>query len=143
MPIDTSQLPYAKPEPRKKATASERRKGRVVVQDVRLTCVERDRYCRLYVLDASLRRDLWQMFGQCSGRSEWAHFGAKRRSHTRGQEAVIRHTTAGSLMLCEVHHRTGEAAYDLHRMTIEALTDRGCDGPLRFARDGKTWTESE
>ena len=58
-------------------------------------------------------------------------------------DAEDRHTTEGSLMLCARHHRTGIAAYDLNRMRIEALTEKGCDGRLRFKRDGVVFEEPE
>jgi hypothetical protein len=63
----------------------------------------------------------------CHGVSEWAHLGDKKRFKTRGQAPEIRHTTAGSLMLCQKHH----ADYDAGRMAID-----GDDAnlPLRFRR---------
>ena len=67
--------------------------------------------------------------------------GEKKRAKTRGQSPEDRHDSEYSLMLCATHHREGVAAYDLNRMTIEALTENGCNGRLRFTRDGQIWEE--
>jgi hypothetical protein len=115
-----------RPEPRKRVKARKQRHAARVVKSIRAQCVERDGHCRA-------ARDLgvtygcdWFLF--CDGPSEWAHLGEKRRFKTRGQTPERRHTTAGSLMLCQHHHR----AYDAARLVIEAGAD-GADGPLRFA----------
>jgi hypothetical protein len=67
------------------------------------------------------------LVGLCDGVSEWAHLGDKKRFKTRGQAPEVRHTTAGSLMLCTKHHQD----YDAGRMVIE-----GDDAnlPLKFER---------
>jgi hypothetical protein len=111
-----------------KATkAKEKRTADKVVVDVRAQCVTRDGTCR-YAKDVSTHR--------CNGPSEWAHLGDKRRSKTRGQAPEVRHTTAGSLMLCQQAH----AQYDGRqrpRLSITATTKRGADGPLRY-REAKS-----
>ena len=66
----------------------------------------------------------------CEGPSQWAHFGDKKRARTRGMKPEVRHTTAGSLMLCQAAHDD----YDQGRLHITALTRRGCDGRLKFRR---------
>jgi hypothetical protein len=91
----------------------------------------------LYWYHGATPAELWRMFGACRGRSEFAHFGEKRRSKTVGQAPEERHDRAHSLMMCTKHHKD----YDEHRLWIEALTERVCDGPLRFKRDGQTWEE--
>jgi hypothetical protein len=50
----------------------------------------------------------------CDGVSEWAHLGDRKRFRTRGQAPSLRHTTAGSVMLCTNHHRM----YDRGELTI-------------------------
>ena len=137
MSMDTSGLPFPKGEPKKKTKARDKRKERVVVGDVRGDVVGRDGYCRLHWLHDATRRQTAEIFGQCSGKSEWAHFGEHKRSKTRGRPADERHTTAGSLMLCKRHHTD----YDEHRLDIMTLTPRGCDGQLKFIRDGQYWEE--
>jgi hypothetical protein len=118
--------------------AQRRRAESAVVKAVRPVVAERDGYCRLYWPDAATRTEVWRLFGSCSiGRSEWAHFGDKRRCKTVGQAPEERHDRAHSLMLCTKHHDD----YDEYRLEIEALTDRVCDGRLLFARDGQAWEE--
>jgi hypothetical protein len=111
-------IALAKLEPRKRVKARKRRHAAKVVKSVRAQCVERDGYCR-----AGWDRPV----ALCHGVSEWAHLGDKKRFKTRGQAPEIRHTTAGSLMLCQKHH----ADYDAGRMAID-----GDDAnlPLRFRR---------
>jgi hypothetical protein len=91
---------------------------------VRKACVKRDEWCR--ILYQETPPELWG----CDGPSEWAHLHSHRRSQTRGQAADKRHTTAGSLMLCRVHHQQ----YDAHKLRITCLTRKGADGPLKFRR---------
>lgn len=95
---------------------------------VRAECAARDGYCRL----AGVAR-----FPPCSGPSEWAHVGEHRRFKTRGMEPEARHTTAGSVMFCADHHHL----YDANRLQITALTERQCDGPLRYELDGVVYEE--
>jgi hypothetical protein len=135
--IDYSGLPLAKPEPRKRVKARNKRHAAKVVQDVRAQVAARDGYCRLHWLHDGTRRALARIFGACSGPSEWCHFGKHKRARTRGKPPEERHHTQGSLMLCVFHHD----AYDDGKMTIEALTDRECDGLLKFAKDGVEYLE--
>lgn len=100
-------------------TAKRRRDEARVEKAVRLKCVDRDGCCVLANWPHS--------FTDCDGPSEWAHFGEKRRAKTRRQPPSVRHTTAGSLLLCRFHH--GE--YDSRRINITALTVDGADGPLK------------
>ena len=45
-------------------------------------------------------------------------------------------------MLCAFHHLDDGAGYDRSAFAIEDLTDKGCDGRLRFVtRDGQAWEE--
>ena len=109
--------PIPKGEPVAKRKARKRRLASKVVESVRRQCVERDGDCRLGdwennpddVHDDDLEGDF------CEGRSEWAHLGDKKRFKTRGQAPEVRHTTAGSLMLCTKHHQD----YDQGRLAIE------------------------
>jgi hypothetical protein len=94
-----------KPEPRKRVKARKDRAETTVKQRVRAACVARDGDCRLQ--DAVI-------LGLCSGESEWAHMGQKRRARTRGMDPEVRHTTAESLMLCTFHHQAYDAGkFDL------------------------------
>lgn len=91
---------------------------------VRAQCVERDGRC-------AIQRHHWDkldVFGACSGPSEWAHIGRHRRCHTRGQAPEQRHTSGGSAILCRSHH----AELDAHEFDIEPTTERGMDGPFRM-----------
>ncbi len=76
-------------------------------------------------------------FPPCLGPSEWAHFGDKKRFKTRGLPPEERHTVEDSLMMCDGHHDL----YDANRLHIEALTERRCEGPLRFELDGVIYEE--
>lgn len=123
-----------------KASARRRRAESAVVKVVRPQVADRDGYCRLFRFDEAWRARLWAMFGRCSGPSEWAHFGAHRRSRTMGMAAAERHTPEGSLMLCTRHHRD----YDQNRLRVHALTSQGCEGPLRFTGgDGADHREAQ
>ncbi len=117
-----------KPEPHKRVQARRKRQAAKVVTSVRAQCVERDGYCRFETFP----------YG-CTGPSEWAHLGEQKRYRTRGMPAEVRHTTAGSLMLCRRHH----SAYDrAHTLKIVPLTSLGADGPLRFDVRGTTYAET-
>ena len=120
MPIDYSQLPLSKGTPRKRIKARKQRAETAVKQRVRAECVERDGDC-------VLRPASWHV---CGGESQWSHLGKKKRARTRGMPPEVRHTTAGSLMLCTVAHLD----YDEWRMQIDELTADGADGPLRFTQ---------
>jgi hypothetical protein len=94
-----------------------------VIKAVRAKVMERELHdCRLYVAVPELIP-----FGWCHGRLAWAHLGDQRRFKTVGLPPEERHTTAGSLALCERHH----TIYDRHAMEIDA-GPKGADGPLRF-----------
>jgi hypothetical protein len=101
-----------------KATASRRRNEQVVAKTVRTLVAARDGFCRLAC----------QGVGPCLGPSEWCHFGAHKRFNTRRMDPTLRHTTAGSFMACTSHHKR----YDAGTITITALTELGCDGPLEI-----------
>lgn len=109
-----------------------------MVSDVRGECVVRDGYCRIgRVSEPAL--------GPCSGPSEWAHLGDKRRARTRGQEPEERHTTAGSLMACRAHHYAYDKGIEADgtKLHIEERTPKGADGPLAFRRGTTTCYEGE
>jgi hypothetical protein len=114
-----------KPETRKRIKGRKVRAEAKVKKFTRAKCVERDDYCRL------MRDNLLavQLFDACGGPSQWAHLEDKKRARTRGQAPEMRHTRAGSLMLCEKHHTD----YDHGRIKI-GLSPAGADGPLRWRR---------
>jgi hypothetical protein len=118
-----------KPEPRKRVKGRKQRHAAKVVQSVRQQVVERDGYCRAMpgTYPTFIGDKGRALVGLCDGVSEWAHLGDKKRFKTRGQAPEVRHTTAGSLMLCTKHHQD----YDAGRMVIE-----GDDAnlPLKFER---------
>ncbi len=103
-----------KPGPTAKARAKRRRAESPVAMFVRERCVDRDGYCRLMGLSP------------CEGPSEWAHLGEKKRARTRGMSPEMRHTVAGSMMMCAKHHR----AYDAGQIWI-AVSSTGAVGPIR------------
>ena len=118
-------IPQPKPESRKRTKGRKDRTERAVRQSVRAQCVERDGDCRV---DSFVGDERPKYPGPCGGASEWAHRKGHRRSQTRGQAPEIRHTTTHSLMLCTRHHQMEERG----ELVVKPLTDRGCDGPLRF-----------
>lgn len=130
-------IPQPKPEPRKRTKARAARRAAKVVKSVRQQCVERDGYCRM---QRDFNVDLLLLVGVCQGESQWAHFDEKKRFKTRGMKPETRHTTEGSLMLCQWHHDRydGKQRPSLH---IMALTSRGADGPLCMLADGRTHME--
>lgn len=107
---------FPKPEKRKTTKARRKRVEGSVTTRVRAACVRRDGPCRLRGV---------AVVGACAGPSQWAHVGVHRRFQTRGQSPALRHTTAGSCMLCQRHHE----AYDAHLFTIDGTT-AGADGNL-------------
>ncbi len=148
--------PHATPKrkivKRKTIKGRKKRAERKVVDAVRPKCVARDGSCRP-TLDAVGRpvEAVWKAFGVklhgdemdeavrnhvCVGPSEWAHLKGSTRAQTRGQAPERRHRTDGTVMLCkDLHDR-----YDGRkrpRLDIEALSDRGADGPLRFTMRAK------
>lgn len=122
--------PLPKPEPRKRTVARKQRQEAAIIQAVRAQCVDRDGHCRV-MRDGAPE----QFFGACRGRSEWSHASSHRRSKTMGMAPEDRHQRSRSMQLCSAH----SAAYDQHRMDIVELSDAGCDGPLRYERDGAVW----
>jgi len=126
MAIDTSGLPYAKPEPRKRTKRRRDRVESVVKSDVRAECVERDNYCRFSEHPA---------LGECDGPSEWAHLEERMRSRTRGMQPTERHTRLWSIMLCRRHHNEFDGRAR-PRVEIESMSIDGADGALLASRNG-------
>lgn len=116
---------------RKRTKGRKDRAEAKVKKAVRAECVERDGDCRIGdwennpndTHDDALTGD-GQMPIVCEGRSEWAHLGEKKRFKTRKQAPAVRHTTAGSLMLCHRHHQD----YDRGRMVIDGNDANGVLG---------------
>ncbi len=122
------------PKPTKRKTLKGRKDRAETKQKhmVRMLCVARDGDCALIAVTPERWKDVadpMEIIG-CRGESEWAHMHSRRRAQTRGMAPEIRHDTAHSLMLCTKHHED----YDQHRLRITALTRKGADGPLKFAR---------
>lgn len=130
MAIDYSRSELPKGRTRKQLKARRDRDEAKVKRAVRAACLERDGYCRVWPSRVHIDLEL-------AGPSEWAHMHVARRSKTRGQDATERHATATSLMLCRAHH----TAYDGKTLVIEALTDKGADGPLKFTYGGRSYSE--
>jgi hypothetical protein len=107
---------------RKQEKGRAERKERAVKQDVRAECVVRDGHCR-YAKDDPRHT--------CKGPSEWAHLGDSRRARTRGQAPEVRHTTAGSLMLCRQAHNRYDGR-ERPPLGIRARTKQGADGALAY-----------
>ncbi len=137
------ELTYTKPRPRQvrkpkgptaRARAKRRRAEKPVADDVRARCVLRDGYCRARATSTKPYGDVLTVevfMHVCEGSSQWAHLRGSTRAETRGMKPEQRHTTRGTLMLCQwLHDRYDGRAHP--RLNIEALTDRGADGPLRF-----------
>lgn len=106
-----------------------RREEREAIATVRPIVMNRDGRCRLVLTMA---------MGPCKGPTQWAHFGDSKRFKTRRMAASERHTTEGSLALCDRHHDL----YDANELVIEALTERRCDGPLRFRMGDSVYEET-
>lgn len=98
----------------KRLKARGKRRESMHARSIRALCVERDGYCLMALLGVV----------GCSGPSEWAHVGQHRRCFTRGKAPEQRHTTAGSAMLCQKHHRE----YDAHLFDLLPKTDDGMNG---------------
>lgn len=125
----------------KRARAKLRRADGAVAKRVREKVETRDGYCRLaVVLEGTSRDVLFDLFGPCSGPSEWAHL--VRRSATRGMAPEARHTSRDSVKFCHGHHQ-GRRGHERHWFDIEYVTARGADGPLRFVvrRDRRAYIE--
>ncbi len=121
--------------------AKRRRAEGPIAKKVRARCEYRDGYCRICEWennpDDTHRGDDgmdWLPYAKdewSRGPSQWAHMRENSRAKTRGMEPEARHTTALSMMLCEFHHDH----YDGRRrprITIQALTELGADGPLEI-----------
>ncbi len=84
--------------------------------------------------------EIVRLFGACVGQSQWAHEGESKRCHTRRQDPDVRHTTAGTMMLCRGHHDAFDGRRG-PRLRATPLSDRRCDGPLRWSNDRGVWEE--
>lgn len=124
-------LPSALAKPPKGSAAKAKRRSKrheaKVAKAVRAACVARDGYC---LIASRLPRSIAVLLGACEGPSEWAHVGEHRRCHTRGMEPEVRHTTAGSGMLCRGHH----VAYDAHEFDFLEWSLDGMNGPFAVIR---------
>lgn len=110
-----------------------------VIARVRPIVMERDGYCRV-------GRNLLAAMGPCGGHSQWAHLNRSRRCHTRGMTPEERHTTRGSVALCEFHHRRYDGNFlssTMTRLYIVELTDEGADGPLAFVLGERRYEETQ
>lgn len=114
-----------------RAKAAKRKAESKVVADVRERVFRRDWRCRACA--AGVPRE----YGMTFQEDQWAHLGNHRRFKTRGMAPEERHTTQGSMRLCDQHHHQ----YDHHTLNIIMLTEAGADGPVRFERDGQEFVE--
>lgn len=132
--MDTRGLPYPKPESRRRTKGRKARLESEAKTSAREQCVERDGTCRLSGIPRLLH---------CDGPSEWAHLGGHRRSLTRGMDPTERHRRDKSLMLCRLHHALydGRQRHHGERLSIEELTTKGADGPLRYSLAGQVYEE--
>ena len=130
MAIDMSKAPIPKGEPRRIRKGRQRRQEGAVKKSVRAQCVERDGHCRIAAMRDGDRRypATLLLFCGCAGPSQWAHRRGFRRSLTRGMAPEERHTTGGTLMLCEHHHSMEEEA----SLKLLISSEAGCDGSLGF-----------
>jgi hypothetical protein len=96
--MNTKGLAHPKGKTKRQLKARKDRQEARVKRSVRAEVAKADGFCRLSEIEDHI----------CSGRSEWAHLGDKKRARTRKQTPEVRHTTAGTLMLCTPAHR----AYD-------------------------------
>ncbi len=122
--------PQPKGLTRKRIKGRRQRHEAQVSKDIRSKCVDRDGYCRVFSHPDDVRIG---NLGRCSGYSQWCHLGDLKRARTRGLPPEVRHTTAGSLQMCQSHHE----AYDHGRMAIlPAVVDAPLDanGTLRFEK---------
>lgn len=93
--------------------------------------------CRLFGVD---------VLGPCEGALQWAHYGDWRRFKTVGKPPEERHTTKGSLGLCDRHHDLYDGqciGKKFDRLKIDHLTPLVCDGPLRFELGGVVYIEEQ
>lgn len=116
-------MSFPKPEKRKTVKRRKYRTEAQVKKLVRDACIERDTWC---LLEA---RGQTASVGPCVGPSEWAHLPPWTRAHTRNMPLEVRHSTAGSAMLCRTHHDHVDGRRH-PRVIITCLSDRGADGPI-------------
>ncbi len=130
-------VPCPKPEPRRRGKLRKARQAGKVAKAVRAKVVARDGLCRVATgLPGDLGTLHADFYDPCEGLSQWAHLRGTTRAETRGMAPELRHTTAGSAMMCQKHHDQ----YDGRRrprLLIEPLTPQGADGPLAFSRPEK------
>lgn len=132
-------VPCPKPEKRSTTKGKRDRQETAVKASTRVLTVDRDGYCRFS--GAALNPALLAVVGPCSGPSEQAHLEGTRQFETRGMAPEERHTTAGTCQMCHQHHQ-GPHGYDRHGFSIEFLTARGADGPLRVvSKSGGVYEE--
>lgn len=123
---------------RRRQKRREERQAAGIVQDVRQHDVDRDGFCRLNRCPEALAQ-----LGPHGQRSEWAHLGDKKRHKTRGLAPEDRHTTEGTAMICDAHHR-GRRGYDGHAFEIEFADPKlGADGPLIYVINGQRFDERD
>ena len=97
-----------------------------MIQVVRQACVDRDGYSRM------VSRGIYFAGLVNGGPTQWCHMRPYTRAQTRKMAPERRHSTKWTLMLTALEH----SALDASRLEIEALTDRGADGPLRYRFNG-------
>lgn len=110
---------------------SKRRTEARVIQVVRAACVERDGESRM------ASRGVFFPGLRSEGPSEWAHLPSHARWRTRQMAPESRHVTSGSIMLRRSEHDALDGR-TLPRLVIEALSEAGADGPLRYRWNGHT-----
>lgn len=124
-----------KPEPRKRQKARKDRRELQCKRQMHDAVFEREENaCRLSGVVE---------LGPCDGPLQLAHYGDWRRSKTRGMDPEQRHVRHGGICLCKRHHDAYDGSLGLRneRMHIDHLTDRVCDGPLRFERGPVVYIE--
>lgn len=125
--------PTPKHLPRRIVKARKGRSEDQVKREVRAECVERDGDCRICNLATSpgdWHEDDFPMPDESFlwNPSEWAHLDRSKRARTRGMSPELRHTTAGTAMLCRFHHEL----YDAGKLLVELMSNLGADGPLNW-----------
>lgn len=123
-----------KPISRKRLKGRKDRAEAKVKKSVRAQCVDRDGYCR--VGDWERNPDDWHadvLAGDaCEGPSQWCHMKTHRRSATRGQAPMRRHTTAASFIGCQKHHAQYDGRAKPRLFIEERIWPLGADGPLHM-----------
>lgn len=120
---------FPKGRTRKSLKRSKDRAEARVVDVVRAACVARDGVSRM------ASRGVFFPGLRSEGPSEWAHMPPRTRAKTLRMPPEARHGTGWTLMLRRSEHdaldgRSGS------RLVIEALSDLGADGPLRYRFNG-------